>query len=81
MEFRFLSPPAADEPGAGFSLDNQMDTKVRARRPLNRLYVRDYYWDHDKRLRDAEIAQNGIEDSDYHADGVHRYQPDPYGKR
>lgn len=35
----------------------------------------------DKRLRDAEIAQFGIADDDYHADGVHRQQLDPFGRR
>lgn len=58
-----------------------MDTKARLiRRPLNHSYKRDYYWDHDKRLRDAEIAQFGIDDNEFHADGIHRRQPDPFSR-
>jgi len=31
----------------------------------------DWYWDHDKRLEDALVAQHGIRDDGIHADGVH----------
>ena len=42
-------------------------TKVR---PTN--IARNWYLDHEKRLEDAQIAQFGIDDDDYHPDGVHR---------
>ena len=42
-------------------------TKVR---PTN--LARNWYLDHEKRLEDAEVAQYGIDDGEYHADGVHR---------
>ena len=42
-------------------------TKVR---PTN--IARNWYLDHEKRLEDAQVAQFGIDDDDYHPDGVHR---------
>ena len=58
---------------------------TRPKRPLSKYAkfneFRNYYLDLEKRLRDAEIAQFGIEDDDYHADGVHRRQRDPFARR
>lgn len=54
----------------------------KIKRPLNHSYKRDWYWDHDKRLEDALVAQFGIEDEGYHPDGIHRNDRDtwPRGK-
>ena len=49
---------------------NQFEMRPSKVRPTN--LARNWYLDHEKRLEDAEIAQYGIDDDQYHADGVHR---------
>ena len=48
-----------------------MAEKRKSLRPLNHSYKSDWYWDYDKRLTDALIAQNGVEEEGKHRDGLH----------
>ncbi len=58
-----------------------MEKVIKFQRPLNHSYKKDWYWNHDKRLQDALVAQVGIVDEGVHADGLHKNQPDPFGRR